>query len=135
MTPEVNTRAVQDLFADFGRGDVPSVLDRLTDDVEWRSPGSPALPYSGVFNGKAEVGNYFQKLGSAAEFETFEPREFIAQGDRVVVLGFERYKDRSTGRMVENHWALAFGLQDGKINRFRCYEDTEAIGRGSGALD
>jgi ketosteroid isomerase-like protein len=30
-----NSKIVQEMYAAFGRGDVPAILQRLADDVEW----------------------------------------------------------------------------------------------------
>ncbi len=65
-------------------------------------------------------------LGDNLEFERFEPREFVAQGDTVVVLGYERSLVKPTGRAFENEWAHVYTLGDGKIAKGRFFEDTAA---------
>ena len=42
---------------------------------------------------------FFKVLGESSEFEVFEPQEYIAQGDKVVVLGHERQRIRATGQV------------------------------------
>jgi uncharacterized protein len=66
-------------------------------------------------------------LGESVEFEQFEPQEYIAQGDKVVVLGHERQRVKATGEVVEDDWAMVFTLRGGKITKFRNYEDTAAV--------
>ena len=120
-----NVQIVQQGYAAFGRGDVPALLEMLTDDVEWVGAGSAeALPWAGRRRGREQVGQFFQALGGTLEFESFQPRQFIAQGDAVVVLGTERVRVRSNGRVVDTDWAMVFTLRDGKIARFRDYHDT-----------
>src|SRR6266511_800663 len=93
-----NVRTVQRAYEAFGRGDIPAVLAMLTDDIEWSEPGSAdVLPWGGERRGREQVGQFFQALDGALEFEAFEPREFIAQGDTVVVLGSERARVKATG--------------------------------------
>lgn len=58
------------------------------------------------------------------EFEQFESREFIAQGDKVVVLVFERPRLKATGRVVDNEYVQVFTLNDGKVVQWCVYEDT-----------
>ncbi|MFN2508491.1 MAG: nuclear transport factor 2 family protein [Chthoniobacterales bacterium] len=82
------------------------------------------MPWAGSFQGHEGATNYFARVGAEAEFEAFEPHTFLAQGDHVVVLGFEKVRSRCTGRSYENHWAHAFTLADGKIIAFREYCDT-----------
>jgi ketosteroid isomerase-like protein len=127
MNQEDNVRVVQGLFAAFGRGDVPAVLQMLTEDVEWSVPGAPANPFGGARHGREGVIRFFEALAQSVEHEAFEPQEFIAQGDRVVVLGRERLRARSTGRVVEQDWAMAFRFQEGKIRSLTIYEDTAAL--------
>ena len=61
------------------------------------------------------------------EFEQFAPREFIAQGDIVVVLVFVRVRSKATGRTVDNDYVHVYTVRDGKIIRFCVYEDTAPI--------
>ena len=65
-------------------------------------------------------------IGETLEFEQFEPRKFVDQGGTVVVLGYERSLVKPTGRTFENEWAHVFTLRDGKIAKFRAFEDTAA---------
>jgi uncharacterized protein len=39
MSERTNTDVVQQGYEAFGRGDIPAVLDLLTDDVEWIQQG------------------------------------------------------------------------------------------------
>ena len=56
--------------------------------------------------------------------EAFEPRQFIAQEDTVVVLGSYRGTARETGRRFATEWAQVFTLREGKVTKFREYADT-----------
>jgi ketosteroid isomerase-like protein len=125
---EANVRTVQEAYAAFGRGDIPALLNLLTDDVEWVLPGPPdRLPFAGTFRGRDEVGRFFTLLGQAVEHEQFEPRDFVAGGEGVVALGSERGRARSTGRRYETEWAMVFVLREGRIASLRVYEDTAAM--------
>src|SRR4051812_22688746 len=117
MIQQDNVHAVQAIFAAFGQGDIPAVLAALSEDVEWEISAPPAAPYGGLRRGRQQVRESFQQLGATMEFEAFEPREFIAQGDTVVVLGRERVRARSTGKSAENPWAMAFTLREGQVIR------------------
>ena len=127
MSEQDNVRAVQEIFAAFGRGDIPAVVGALSEDVDWQIAAPPAAPYGGLRRGRAQVGECFQQLGATHEFEQFEPQEFVAQGDTVVVLGRERLRARATGRVAENPWAMTFTFRKGQVVCFRTYEDTAAV--------
>ena len=132
MSEEQNRQVVQNLFEAFGRGDIPALLGTLSADVDWQIFGPDSVPYFGPHRGHDGVTDFFVKVGSNVEFEFLVPREFIAQGDKVVVLGDERGRVKSTRREFENQWAMVFTLKEGKITRFRSYEDTSAV---AGAFD
>ena len=128
MSERENTETVQRLFQAFGRGDVATLMSLLSEDVLWFLPGERAVvPYAGERRGHAGASQFFQLIGGAVEFEAFEPREFVAQNDKVVALGFERGRVRATGKTFDNPWALVFTVRDGLITEFRGYEDTGAV--------
>lgn len=127
MSEHANLQAVRTVFDCFGRGDVAGVLAVVADDVVWRLDGAASVPYSGERRGHEGVADFLQKLGGSVEFEYFEPQEFIAGGDKVVVTGTERGRLRSNGRTFTNDWAMVFTLRAGKVAGFRCYEDTGAV--------
>jgi ketosteroid isomerase-like protein len=130
MSEEQNQQVVRGLFEAFGRGDVPSMLAALSEDVDWRIDGPASVPYFGRHAGHEGVVDFLTKLGSNVEMERFEPRDFIAKGDRVVVLGGERGRVKTTGRAFDNEWAMVFTLEGGKIKSFRSYEDSGAVAEG-----
>ena len=127
MSEAENVRVVQEMFAAFGRGDVAGVLDRLSEDIQWRIAGPSELPYAGLHRGRDEVARFFETFGRVSEFEVFEPQEYFAKGDKVVVLGHERQRVRTTGQVVETEWAMVFVLRDGRITQFHNYVDTHAV--------
>ncbi len=129
MNEQANTQVVKDTYAAFGRGDIQSILDVLSDDVEWEAVigAGSRIPVGGLRRGRNEVATFFQTLGETLEFPTFEPREFIAQGDKVVALGHYHGAVKGTGRSFETEWAMVFTLKNGKIARFREYTDSYGI--------
>lgn len=125
MSRQESKRVVKDLYAAFGRGNIATVLALLAEDVIWQLPGT--VPhYSGTYKGLSSVADFFQKLYGSVEIEIFE-REFVAEGDRVLVTGWSRGRVKSTGRMFDNHWVMAFSVRDGKIIKFEEYADTQAL--------
>jgi ketosteroid isomerase-like protein len=105
---------------------MPSLLDVLSEDVEWVYQGPSVIPFAGTRHGREGVVEFFSLLGESLEFEQFELREFVAQDDRVVVVGFERNLIKATGRTFEQEWVHDFTLRDGKISKVRSFEDTAA---------
>ena len=98
MTESGNLRVVHEAYAAFGQGDVAGVLAVLADDVSWHTPGPPeVVPYAGTRTGHDQVAGYFESFGAAVEVTEFEPQEFLARDDYVVVLGRYAFKVKSTG--------------------------------------
>jgi ketosteroid isomerase-like protein/plastocyanin len=122
-----NLKIVQDFFSAFGKGDIPGVLNTLSEDVDWFIPGPATIPYAGQRKGKEEVGKFFVAFSDAVEVKTFEPREFITQKDKLVVIGHEELKVKTTAKDVKNEWVLVFTIEKDKIKKFRSYEDTAAL--------
>jgi hypothetical protein len=58
-----------------------------------------------------------------------EPLEFIAQGDRVLVVGFATGRIKATKKTFEDHFVFAITVRDGKLRNIREYIDTEALAR------
>jgi ketosteroid isomerase-like protein len=126
MSTAENLQLVNDGYAAFGRGDLPGLLSLLAEDVVWDMPGE-GLPIAGSYRGRDGVASFFQKLQQEADILEFQPREFLAEGDRVLVVGWERMKIKATGRGADIDWVMAFTIRDGKIAKFREYTDTKAI--------
>jgi ketosteroid isomerase-like protein len=114
MHEQENLQVVYQAYEAFGRGDVPGVLALLTDDVESRT-------------GHEQVEGYFEAFGGAVEVGEFEPMNFFAEEDMVLVLGHYAFRVKSTGKTVDTDWVHAFTLRDRKIARFRGYEDSAAV--------
>jgi ketosteroid isomerase-like protein len=121
-----NTEVVQGTYEAVGRGDIPALLDLLTADVQWTFQGPSVIPFAGTRRGREGVAEFFSLVGENLEFQEFEPREFVAQGDTVVVLGFERSLVKLTGRTFKQEWAHVYKLRDGKVAEFLALEDTAA---------
>src|SRR6478672_2061561 len=107
MAEQENVKIVQDMYAAFGRGDIPGVLNHLTDDVVWTTYApSDKIPWAGKLQGKDGVGKFFSLLNEAVEFSKFEPKEFIANGNKVVVLGTSTGIYRSNHNSNDQEWIM-----------------------------
>lgn len=82
MGAQENKQTAREAYAAFGRGDAESAMRNMDDSIEWTARGDNAL--TGTYNGKQAVGELWGKLASK-DFRT-EPHDFLADGDKVVVL-------------------------------------------------
>ena len=94
MSTERNVRTVKDFFAAMGKGDGEALLALVAEDIEWIIPGED-WPLAGTYRGHAGLARLLKTASGSLETST-EPREFVAQGDRVLVIGFARGKVKAT---------------------------------------
>jgi ketosteroid isomerase-like protein len=120
---------VRQAYAAFGRGDVQGVLDCMTDDIEWEPIYGAAsyVPTAGHRHGKAQVAEFFRTLYETEQFDSFEPREFIEQGDVVIVLGHYAGRTKPAGRRMESDWVMIFRMRGGKVASFKEFTNSAAL--------
>jgi ketosteroid isomerase-like protein len=82
MSAHDNKQTAQHAYEAFRKGDVEGAMRDIDDSVEWTVRGDNAL--TGTYNGKQAVGGLWGEFGTK-DFRT-EPHDFIADGDKVVVL-------------------------------------------------
>jgi ketosteroid isomerase-like protein len=124
MSEQANERMIRSVYEAFGRGDIPTILGMLADDVDWYDPGPPEVTHAGRYRGRDDVGRFFSKVGESLDIEAFQQTEFIAKGDRVIVLGSIRAKVKQTGLVYDSEFAMSWTLRDGRITKWQVYEDT-----------
>jgi uncharacterized protein len=129
MTETNNTQIVQEGYEKFGSGDIEGLLNLFSDDIEWNTPEVTSAPFTGKRRGREDVREFFSLLNENEEFSKFEPREFISQGDKVVVLGSSAATIKSTGRNAETEWVHIFTVRDGKVTNFQEFFDSAAVER------
>ena len=121
------TQIVQDTLQKFGDGNIDGILGNMSNDVEFRIPAMEHVPFAGTtYRGKEQVRKFFSLLSETQIVRVFEPLDFIAQGDKVVVLGRYAWTVRQTGKPLEGEWAHVWTIRDGKVARFDEYTDTAA---------
>ena len=129
MSIEENVQVVKDFFAALGSGDKQRLLALVAEDIEWIIPGED-WPLAGTRHGHAGLADLLETASKSMETST-EPREFVAQGDRVLVVGFARGKVRATNKTFEDDWIFAITVRDGRLTSIREYIDTQALARAS----
>ncbi|HEX4960771.1 MAG TPA: nuclear transport factor 2 family protein [Thermoanaerobaculia bacterium] len=114
---------VQEIYEAFGRGDIPAILDRLADDVQWEpwadnSAQRAGVPWLQPRTGKAGVLEFFQIVGTLAVSD-FRVLSLMAGGNQVaaeIEIATDRFRDQ------ECHlWRFDAA---GKVERMRHYVDT-----------
>ena len=87
----------------------------------------PAVPYMTVYERRDDLRGYFDGLARDWDMVEFVPEHFIAQGDRVVMLGRCSWRAKNTGKVVSTPKADSFRMKDGKIVEYYEYFDTAQV--------
>ena len=127
MADNANVQIIKDAYASFQRGDIPALLDMVTDDVAWYLPGPPDIPAAGKRVGRDQVADFFVKLSESDEILAFEPRAYFSEGDTVVVLGRYSARVRKTGRIADLQWVHVFTIRDGRVASWEEFYDTADV--------
>jgi len=130
MRIQENIQIVKDFFAAMGSGDKQGLLALVAKDIEWIIPGED-WPLAGSHRGHAGLADVLEKASEMLEISYPEPPEFVAQGDRVLVVGFARGRIKATNRKFEDDWVFAITVRNGKLTNIREYIDTQALARAS----
>jgi len=118
MSEHQNLDVVRRMYAAFGRGDLEGILASLDPQVTWRTPGAPYLPTAGLRHGIPAVREFFGLLLNTLDIADFQPEDFLAAGDKVVVLGTSREGPKGSGRLVDFRWVHVFTFRNGRIAAF-----------------
>jgi ketosteroid isomerase-like protein len=129
MSTEKNVQTVKDFFAAIGRGDWEDLLALVAEDIEWIIPGED-WPLAGTRRGHAGLADLLETASKKMETST-EPREYVAQGDRVLVVGVATGKIKATNKPFKDDWVFAITVRNGKVTKIREYIDTQALARAS----
>jgi uncharacterized protein len=107
-------------------GSADQFLELLADDVVLRSlaGGAPGLEWTCDRGGKADAAAYFAGLIAEWEMVHFTPEDFIADGDRVVMVGRRAFRHRRTGKVVESPKADVMRFRGGRIVECMEFYDT-----------
>ena len=129
-TARTAPETVGEVYASFGRGDLPGLLSLLHPEVEWSftstAPGADLVPMLRHGIGHDAVTRYFEGVGRL-EMHVFEVARLLVDGDTVVAEIHLEASHRSTGARAAidelHHWTV----RDGLVVRYRPYLDTAAL--------
>ncbi|NML62528.1 nuclear transport factor 2 family protein [Massilia sp. RP-1-19] len=124
MNEQANIELIRQVYDAFINGDSERLLSSMAPDIAWEEPDVPGLPFAGKRQGRENVAEFFQLVAAAQQLRDFRPGEFIAHGDRVVVLGHYDWTVRATGADWGSDWVHIFTVRDGKVTAFREQTDT-----------
>src|SRR5258705_6803633 len=75
---------------------------------------APQVAYMTEYSARAELGRYFEGLALDWEMIEYKVDQFVAQGDRVVMLGHCAWRHKHTGKVVSTPKADSWRFTNGK---------------------
>ena len=118
MSDTAPVDVVRDAYAAFGRGDIPAVLELLSDDIRWDVP--EPVPHAAHATGRDEVGQFFGRL--AELWTDFGIEVDVLTGDAEGHgIGIGRARGKLDGTDTGYGFTHVFTVRDGKVVRFDEY--------------
>ena len=130
MSLEETIQIVKDFFAAMGGYNRQDLLALVAEDIEWIIPGEN-WPLAGTHRGHAELAAVLQKASEEVEMTYPEPPEFVAQRDRVLVVGVATGKIKATNQPFKDDWIFDITVRNGQVTSIREYIDTQALAKAS----
>jgi ketosteroid isomerase-like protein len=117
---------VREIYQAFGRGDIPAILAKLDENVEWEYGFAPnEVPWLAPRRGRTGVGKFFESL-AAVEFHNFITKAILEGENVVLALVDLSFTVKKTGKKFsEEDETHVWRFNDAnKIVRFRHCTDT-----------
>jgi ketosteroid isomerase-like protein len=127
MNKQDNIGLIRKIYAAFGAGDVPTILNSVADGAEWINHGPAVIPYAGSRQGKPQILQFFQAIADSTTGGKVVAENFVAQADTVVATGWYRATVRDTGQEIDTPIAHFFTVRDGKVVRWEGFSDTAHV--------
>ena len=121
-----NLDIIRQGYEAFARRDIPAMLSAYAPAVTFTIPGPKETPLARGWRGIDDMKEFFRVVDSELEFTEFSPQQWIAEGDRVIVIGTYAGNVKRNGNPFRTDWVMAWRLENGKIVEMREYNDTLA---------
>jgi ketosteroid isomerase-like protein len=123
-----NLQTVQNIYAAFGRGDVPAILEAMAPDVEWEyGGGSHEVPWLEPRRGREGAGAFFRVVADMLDIRAFAVTNIIEGSGGVVLalIDIEAIVKPSGKRFseIDEVHIWRFDAQ-GRVAKFRHRADT-----------
>jgi ketosteroid isomerase-like protein len=124
---EINIRIVEEIYAAFRRGDVPGIMEHISEDLRHFGVVSETklIPWHIQITKKKDVPLFFQAIAESSDFTRFEPRDFAAAADNVYcTISFDATFKKNGKTISVDNTVHRFTFRNGKVIEWRGTEDT-----------
>ena len=117
---------VEKMFAAFGSGDLEKFRETVSEDTTWIYYGTKEIPKA-TFEGKDGATTFLRNILTQTEMLSFEPQQFICEGNMVVVLGQEHQRVKATGKELKQKWVQVYTVENNLITRMEEFAASEVV--------
>ena len=124
-----NVQLVKDIYAAFGRGDIPAVLASFHPQIEWRqAEGNPYhMDGSAWIGPQAVLENLFMRIGAEWDGFTITIQKIHDAGEYVIIEGRYTGTYKPSGKKLDSQLCHVWRVQDGKLVSFQQYLNTAQL--------
>jgi ketosteroid isomerase-like protein len=129
MTEKKNVELIKKAYEAFLRKDYDLILENIEPRVEWEAAVGTGkkIPFGGIRHGVAEVKTYFTELEKVLFIKKYEIKEYIAENDKVVALGFYEAVVKETNKKLQTPFVAIFTIKNEKLVKYEQFVDTAAL--------
>jgi ketosteroid isomerase-like protein len=115
---------VTGIYESFGKGDIQSITNGITEDVIWDASQNPILPEAKIYRGKQNVPLFFKLVVETMDITVFEPQNFFERGNVLFVNGRFEYTLKKNNTRWKTDWTMRWQFRGDKVERFNEYFET-----------
>jgi len=119
-----NCAVAKKLYEAFLAGDPQAIFALLDPNIVWELVGSEEVPHFGLYRGIDEVKRFFSIISEINRVESFEVLSYMETECGAYVECRERGHFEGHPRHFEIRSCQLLDMKDGRIVRFRIYQDT-----------
>ncbi len=119
-------QVVEKMFTAFANGDLDKFVETVSEDTIWIYHGTQIIP-KGTFEKKEGVKAFFSNILNKTEITSFEPQQYIVEGNMVVILGQEHQKVKRSGRELKQKWVQIYTIENELITKMEEFATSEEV--------
>jgi uncharacterized protein len=128
MQAQQNIDLIKKPYEAFGKGDIDTIIDHLDGQLVWRFDAPSVIPYAGEHDTPNKVREgFFRPLANTQREYALRTDEFIAQDDKVIMVGGYGATVTATGKSFDLPLVHVWTIQNGKVKRFVNFTDTAKV--------
>lgn len=122
MTTKETLKAMYDAF---GTGNIPFILETISEDFKWTDPGNPnIIPFGGMYEGRSGLMDFFARMGGSIDTTHWQVDNYIGEGNTMAAEGKQAFTSKETGKNGLLEWSMIWNFENGVPVSGRSYYNT-----------